>query len=239
MQFLRLSLLLVFICPQVSSQIPFPDPNYMEIFGNDYNFAIKTIEKHSWWSDTLSGDGLDPDFTFSIILPELIRYSSIADYIEVKALEVLYVQYGRGYADFSVGLFQMKPSFAEMIEKDILKIDLVKTFPVLSKLQPDTSEAIACRTMRIVRLKDEYYQVLYLEAFIRIMDKLYPDPAFYSSGDKLIFYSTAYNTGYFKDESEIRKEISRKRFYLGMKATSTKYNYSDIASWYYISLSDD
>lgn len=229
------SLILVFICTKVFSQLTVNDPNYKEIFGNDYSFALKTIEKNSWWADTLSEDGLDPGFTLAIIFPELIRYSSLVDYIEVKGLEVLYVQYGRDYADFSVGLFQMKPSFTERIESDLIKYRLPDKYPSLSALKPDLSETADTRMERIVRLKDEYCQVLYLEAFVRIMATLYPDSGFHSKEDKLIFYATAYNTGYFKDEAEIRKEIGRKRFYVGMTAVSAKYNYSDISLGYYLS----
>lgn len=210
-------------------------PDYRLILSDDYDYAIKIIESNSWWSDTLSKDGLDPGFALAIIFPELIRYSSIADYIEVKGLEVLYVQYGKDYSDFSVGLFQMKPSFAERIESDILKYSLTDKFPSLSNLKSDLSEVSVCRRDRIIRLKDEYYQLLYLEAFIRIIDILYPDKAFRSTDDKLIFYATAYNTGYFKDEPEIRKEISRKRFYRGMYPTSAKYSYSEISLNYYLS----
>jgi hypothetical protein len=210
-------------------------PDYKEIFGDDYDNALKIVERNSRWSDTLTKDGLDPGFALAIIFPELIRYSSIADYIEVKGLEVLYVQYGRNYADFSVGLFQMKPSFAERIESDIIKYSLINKFPSLSSLKPELAETPVFRRERIIRLKDEYYQLLYLEAFIRIMDTLYPDPVFHSSDDKLIFYSTAYNTGYFKAEEVIREEITRERFYLGMVAASVKYSYSDISLSYFLS----
>lgn len=239
MHFLRWSLSLVFICTEVFSQLSVNSANYKEIFGDDYSYALKTIERNSKWSDTLSKDGLDPGFALAIIFPELIRYSSIADYIEVKGLEVLYVQYGRDYADFSVGLFQMKPSFAERIESDLIKYKLHNIYQSLSASKPDISETTDARMERIIRLKDEYHQVLYLEAFMRVMDILYPDSKFHSSEDKLIFYATAYNTGYFKDEAEIRKEIGRKRFYVGMKAVSVKYNYSDIASWYCLSMTND
>lgn len=209
-------------------------PDYKEIFGDDYHFALQVIAKNSWWSDTLTGDVLDPAFVLAVIFPELVRYSSIADYIEVKSLEVLYVQYGRDYTDFSVGLFQMKPSFAEQIETDVIKYSLINKFPSLSGLKPDLTESTSCRRERIIRLKDEYDQLLYLEAFIRVMEILYPEIKFQSTDDKLIFYSTAYNTGYYKDEAEIRKEIPRKRFYSGMGPVSVKYSYSDISLDYFL-----
>jgi hypothetical protein len=228
-------LILVLICTATFSQPLADKTNYKEIFGDDYDNALKIIERNSRWSDTLTEDGLDPGFALAVIFPELIRYSSIADYIEIKGLEVLYVQYGKDYADFSIGLFQMKPSFAEQIETDLLKYSLSDQFLSLSSLKPDLSETTICRRDRIIRLKDEYFQILYLEAFIRIMDTLYADSVFHSSDDKLIFYSTAYNTGYFKDEAVIRNEITKKRFYLGMDATSAKYSYSDISLSYKLS----
>lgn len=228
-------LILVLICTSTLSQPLADKTNYKEIFGDDYNNALNIIEKNSWWSDSLSKDRLDANFALAVIFPELMRYSSIADYIEVKGLEVLYVQYGRDYADFSVGLFQMKPSFAEQIESDLLKYSLSNKYPSLSALKPDLSETTVSRRERIIRLQNENYQLLYLEAFIRIMNTLYPDSAFHSLEGQLIFYATAYNTGYFKDEEVIRHEISEKRFYLGMDVISAKYCYSDVALSYYLS----
>jgi hypothetical protein len=96
------------------TQHPASNPNYYEIFGADYEYAVNKIEENSWWADTLVKNNIDPQFALSVIFPELIRYSSISDFIEVKALEVLYVQYGKDYSDFSIGLFQMKPEFAEI-----------------------------------------------------------------------------------------------------------------------------
>lgn len=219
----------------VACQSTVVDADYRSVFGDDYNWAVKTLEFKPWMPDSLRKDAFDPDFALAIIFPELIRYSSIADYIEVKGLEVLYVQYGKDYADFSIGLFQIKPSFAEHIESDILKFHLIDKFPPLSALRPDLSETSDNRRDRIIRMKREYGQLLYLEAFIRIMDTIYQDFAFHSMEEKLIFYATAYNTGYFKNEAEIRKEISRNSFYRGMTPISAKYSYSEISLSYYLS----
>jgi len=57
----------------------------------------------------------------SIVFPELIRFNAIQDKIETFALQSLYVKYGKDYANFSVGPFQVKPSFAESLEKDFVK----------------------------------------------------------------------------------------------------------------------
>ena len=56
----------------------------------------------------------------AILFPELIRYSVYKDFFETQALELLYIDYGKKTADFSIGRFQMKPSFAEAVEAYIL-----------------------------------------------------------------------------------------------------------------------
>lgn len=230
---LRWSLILLISRP-VYSQTPGSRPDYREIFGADYEYALKTIEENTCWSDTLNKHNIGPHFALSIIFPELIRYSSISDYIEVKALEVLYVQYGHDYADFSIGLFQMKPTFAEQIEVDILKYRLDQKCPELSALRPSNIDSLEMRRYRIIRLKDEYHQLLYLEAFIRIMDQLYHEQASLPVEEKLAFYAAAYNTGYRKGYLVIRGEEDKDRFYTGMAEPDIKYNYSAIALDYYL-----
>lgn len=225
--------LLTLSSPALPAQSLVEQANYRAIFGNDYDYALKILNDHQWWADTLERNGLDPEFTLSIIFPELIRYSSISDYIEIKALEVLYVQYGKDYSDFSIGLFQMKPSFAEKIESDILLFNLEDKFPRLSSLRPATIDSIQTRKERIFRLKDEYFQLLYLEAFIRIMDHIYPDVANGPLEDKLIFYPTAYNTGYWKGGPVIRWSGDQGYFYLGMIEPEVKYVYASISLFFY------
>jgi len=222
--------------PVAFCQSPADEPDYWEIFSPDYENAVNILEENSWWSDTLTKHGIDPPFALSVIFPELIRYSSIADYIEVKALEVMYVQYGHDYADFSIGLFQMKPSFAEQIETDMLKYRLEEKYPELSALKPSITDSLDLRRGRIIRMKDEYHQLLYLEAFVRIMALRYPDLEKAALKDRLMFYSTAYNAGYRKGDKVIRCEGEKARFYCGMITPPTgKYNYAEIALDYYLS----
>lgn len=230
---MRWSLILLISLP-VYSQSPGSSPDYMEIFGADYQYAVSTVEENTCWSDTLDRHNIESHFALSIVFPELIRYSSIANYIEVRALEVLYVQYGSDYADFSVGLFQMKPTFAEQIEADIINFRLENGHPELAALHPSIVDSLNIRRERIVRLKNDYYQLLYLEAFIRIMDQVYYEQASFPVEEKLAFFATAYNTGYRKDYSVIIGERDKDRFYTGMAEPDIKYNYSAIALDYYL-----
>ena len=54
----------------------------------------------------------------AVVYPELLRYSPAQDVIEVEVNRRLYALHNLGgvRTDFSMGLFQMKPSFAERIE---------------------------------------------------------------------------------------------------------------------------
>lgn len=209
------------------------EADYSEIFGDDYDFALETIRNNSWWSDSLDHNGIDADFALAVVFPELIRYSSVSDYLEVKALEVLYVNYGRDYADFSIGMFQIKPSFAEKIEEDLMKFGLINLYPSLSSLHPDTSQNLSVRKDRILRLKEQTGQLLYLEAFFRIMDHIYQMHSFHNAEEKLVFYSTAYNTGYWKEENHILAESRNTYFYTGMTKPEIMFSYPLISVDYY------
>jgi hypothetical protein len=214
-------------------------PDYRDIFGSDYTWADNLLENNPWWADSLDAHSLDARFALAIIFPELIRYSSIMDYIEVRALEVLYVQYGLDYADFSIGYFQMKPSFAERIEADILRFGLAEKFPHLSRLHPDTTMDATVRAARIDRLKQQEGQLLYLGAFLHIMDHLYHEANRHLPLNmKLEFYATAYNTGYFKEVRLISEEMKKDRFYLGLNDKQSKFNYSSIALAFFLEKPD-
>lgn len=56
----------------------------------------------------------------AIVFPEIMRYNGLKDGIETESLRTLYVQFGEDYADFSIGLFQMKPCFAQQLLPDSL-----------------------------------------------------------------------------------------------------------------------
>ncbi len=204
--------------------------DYKKEFGDDYTEAVNYLLENQWMADSILVYDVDPYFTLSIIFPELIRYNALSDYFETKALEVLYIQYGNQYADFSIGRFQIKPSFAENIEYEYKRI--FKTFPV-SFGNMCTADNSDCRNLRIKRLKKQKDQLLYLIMFLRLMDKKYAYIKWYSVIDKLKFYATTYNTGLNKSESEIKKEVKCKRFHTAMIEPTEFWNYADICVYFY------
>lgn len=50
----------------------------------------------------------------SIVAPEVTQYSQVRDELETGMLKIMYVQ--KGWGNFSIGPFQMKPRFAEILE---------------------------------------------------------------------------------------------------------------------------
>ena len=57
----------------------------------------------------------------AIAFPEILRYNAFSDLIETTSNRLLYINGGRTASDFSIGLFQMRPSFVEDLENYVAK----------------------------------------------------------------------------------------------------------------------
>ena len=98
--------------------------DYTDIFDSDYTWAVKFIKRNrKLFIEKSSEYRADTAVITSVIFPEVLRYSIFKNYFETKGLELIYTKYGKKYADFSVGYFQMKPSFVESLEKHVPKTD--------------------------------------------------------------------------------------------------------------------
>jgi hypothetical protein len=201
--------------------------NYRATFGEKYDEALHFINENLWIKDSLSKNGFNPEFALALVFPELIRYSSIQNYIEVGGLLTLYTQYGEKYADFSVGRFQMKPSFAEKLEKDLT------SFSSETSILFDLSNTCDARTKRVNRLNDFLWQVSYLQIFLIVMEQKYQKIQWKCEEDKLKFYATAYNIGYTCGEEKIKNRTGAAMFYISLLKSDPCYSYSDIAWKYY------
>jgi hypothetical protein len=207
------------------------EENYSEIFAGDYQRIINYLQTEKGIDSIIRSHQLNPKEVVAVIFPELIRYNSIQDRIETFALETLYVQYGKEYANFSVGEFQIKPFFAERIEIDFMKKFGVKELAFNFQINAtDTLQNEETRMKRLKRIKSNTGMTNYLCLFWKVMNANYP--TWKREEDKIKFFATAYNCGYWKSRKEIGSFQSKKFFYTGFSITSTKYNYADIA-WYY------
>ena len=139
--------------------------NYQKVFGSDWTEAERYVrEHHEDWEKEFDIFGVDSRMAESIIFPELIRYSMWQDEIERAAVNGLYVSKGKDGANFSIGRFQMKPSFAEEVER-AWNVSLLAQEYGFSFNLADNAEA---RRSRIRRLGTEQGQCRYLAIFIRL-----------------------------------------------------------------------
>jgi len=204
--------------------------NYAEIFSSDYNKAIRYLNEEGQWMDELIlSYGLKPVEVKPVVFPELIRYNAIQDKIETFALESLYIQYGKDYANFSIGQFQIKPSFAENIEIDFLKMFGEPKAKTCKLSFNDTLQNETNRSARLLRLKNKREMLNYVCLFFKVMESRYPK--WNSVEEKIKFFASAYNSDYRKSKTDIISFASKKFFHTGMIALE-KYAYADIA-WHY------
>lgn len=198
----------------------------------------------SEWQQVWNEYGVPSDVAESVIFPELIRYTMFQDRMETGAVKALYISKGSGGCDFSIGRFQMKPSFAEDLEKRWMRSGLARQY----NLYFDTKDNETARRIRISRLEKEEWQCVYLAVFLKM---LYLD---YGSVNKhgehiqdgletlpvkeqVRIAATAYNRGCrwvnpgYGSLEEIRAKSTEKHFHTALVPTSKtrRYVYADIA----------
>ena len=215
-------LILIFVLP--------PQPDYKEIFEEHYDRAELFIEDISEKSAAIfKRTEEEHRILHSIVFPELIRFSIIMNYLETSSLELVYIN--TGLVDFSIGRFQIKPSFAEKVETYVLS-DSIAYPDCYQIFSYPSDDAIAIRRERVDRLKSLDYQIYYLSAFYKIMLSKYPRLKSWKTEYKVRFLSTAYNHDFEAPKSTIDEFIDKNFYPWGIKRQSVKYNYSDI-SWFY------
>ncbi|MEZ4919584.1 MAG: hypothetical protein R2792_10830 [Saprospiraceae bacterium] len=170
----------------------------------------------------------------AIVAPELIRYSLFRDYFETSALEALYIQYGTDGADFSIGKFQMKPSFVEQLEKAILddKALLSKYHAIVC----NTGDLNMDRRKRLDLLKKPESQLLYAKACWDVLEKAYPAENFANMEEQVHFFASAYNLGFYKSEAEITAFQKQKAFPFGPLSPDEQTAFGDLAVYAYLTL---
>lgn len=189
---------------------------YPEVFGNNWKKAALFVnENEDWMSDLLRENKVDYHFAMSMIFPELVRYSAIRDRMEITLLKALYVHFGTDYANFSIGVFQIKPSCAEEILREIPGLHDKKLIAHFKAINASISENEK-RTIIVRELEDVRSQLLYVAAIVRILNKKFRYYKWNSNIEKLKFYSTAYNCGFSNSETYIRQQMNSTTFHTGL-----------------------
>ena len=104
----------------------------------------------------------------AVVWPEMERYSRLQDMVETAANYSTYIATGGG-PDYSIGRFQMKPSFVEAMEKAWMRSGLARKY----QLWFDTADNVTARRIRISRLQKEEWQVIYVGVFLRLLYESY------------------------------------------------------------------
>ncbi len=206
------------------------ETDYKRVFGSDWDKAVAFIAENENWMKLLS-DRYNVSFPIAVavIFPELVRYSALLDKIEITLLKTLYINLGDDYADFSIGPFQMKPSFAETIHEKAasLKDKIRNHFK-----SPSRNENLRKYRASIVKdLEDPKTQFLYLICFLKVCDSSFKlekaDDNF-----RVRFLSSAYNCGLEKSFAQII-EMSGRKFFNTKLIKTDNYSYSDISLYWY------
>jgi len=203
--------------------------NFINSFDDDINRAIEFIDNHKDKIIQTSKEyDIDVNIALSIIFPELVRYNHLKDQIEVSANKLFYIKWGPEYADFSIGILQMKPTFIERLSNTRKRDKYDDLF-----LYPEDSSKEDIRGIIIDRLQDIDYQLKYLAYFINIIDTS-NEVNFKNNYDKIIYYATAYNAGSWYNEVNNQKLSKKKTYPYGANNDEIKqYSYSDISLYYY------
>lgn len=207
------------------------NPRYEQIFPEGYDDALFFLEQHSREINQAL-DTEEQHILIPVIFPELMRHSLLMDFFQERAMEIIYVNYGKEKADFSIGEMQMKPSFAEAIEKYVSEHpDMFQDFAYMNLSSLSNDKAI--RKERIKRLKSFYWQLHYLKAFYKIMEVRFDDVKWNGARKKIKIFATAYNHDFKADISTLEKWSARSLFPYGADSDREQYAYSKISLYFY------
>ena len=187
-------------------------------------------ENRSWIEPILTKNHISYPLAISVVFPEMVRYSALRDKMEIGLLKTLYVNLGEEYADFSIGEFQMKPSFAELIREKAYVIPGQES-GITFKREADFDDITEFRKSILKDLEDLKSQLNYLITFIKICEKNFK----IEEKDELsqvTFLATAYNFGFNRTETEIMNMTGKKYFNTSL-ITGENYSYSDISLFWY------
>jgi hypothetical protein len=206
-------------------------PDYKEIFGSDWDKALAfERDNRIWMQKALEHNDIPYDVALAVVFPELVRYSALRDKMEITLLKALYINLGEQYANFSIGQFQIKPSFAEIIRTEGPSVLGRKSG--LSFKHPDEFESLSDYRKSIVTdLEKPDTEFNYVIAFYKLCEKKYRTGRM--EGEyKIRFLATAYNFGIGKKAEDIEKMIDGKYFNTKLFKTQN-YSYADVALYWY------
>ncbi len=226
-------LLIFFLSGSTFPPIQAQEPSYPDIFGDNWTKARQFVaDNQSWMRLKCAQFRVDYPLAVSMVFPELIRYSALRDRMEITLLKTLYTYKGSEYSDFSVGVFQIKPSCAEAVLRSLSERDERKLYRHFYQIY----HSLPVREFRssVVReLEDPVSGFLYVIAIIKILDRLYSSTRWESRDEMIRFYAAAYNSGFLGGEKHIRSMMEEHAFHTGMRKPGKCFSYPGISAAFY------
>ena len=211
--------------------------NYEDVFGDDWKKALSfEKENRSWMEPLLAKNHISYPLAVAVIFPELVRYSALRNKMEITLLKALYINLGDDYANFSIGQFQMKPSFAEMIREQAPAV-MGRKSGIIFKSRSEYGDIKNFRKSIVTDLEDPKTQFNYLIAFFKICEKKFKTNR-KDDVDRMKFLATAYNYGINKTADQIESMIDKKFFNTRLFKTEN-YSYADVSLFWYKQFQED
>jgi hypothetical protein len=210
------------------------EKTFEERYASDYQKAVvKCISFNKLADSVTKVFKLPKAEVMSIVFPELVRYSLFSDVIETNLLVLFYVEQGNNFANFSIGNFQMKPSFIEALEKEIEKdASLKKKYGALLLINGKQEKEI--RKVRIYRMQNLKMQLTYLCCFYDYLNIKFKAVIFATPEERVKIYATAYNAGLYLSYEKLLQKKDLKFFPEGnICIRCNNYCYSDISVEFY------
>lgn len=201
--------------------------SYFATYFEESKQTLQFISLNQTFTDILGKNLKEEDVLVakSIVAPEISQYSPIEDKIQIRTLYLLYEKYGT--ANFSIGMLQMKPSFAEQVEKLILLDSTLRK--KYRNLIINTCDTAHNRRIRIERLSQLSWQLEYLSAFMQIASNRLNGKVL-SINKRIQYIATMYNSGLLLDFQSIENALRAKQFpHWSVK----KFNYAECVLEFY------
>jgi hypothetical protein len=205
--------------------------DYSEIFGSDWQKALLFVEdNNTWLKPALEKYKIPYSEAIAVVFPELVRYSALRDKMEITLLKTLYRNLGDDYADFSIGVFQVKPSFAERVLVEAYSTMGWKARALFKKREAFKNDR-EYRSAIIKDLEDPVTEFNYIIAFFKICEKHFTADKT-DEASKIRLLATAYNAGFWKSKEEIETMYDLKFFNTRLFKTEN-YSYADVSLFWY------
>lgn len=202
----------------------------------EWKAAVSRVEQEgSKWAELFSELEADPRECQAIVFPEILRYNRFVDKVQTGILLGRYVREGKESSNFSIGIFQMKPSFVEEIEQAWMSSSLSEQYQIYF----DTSERETARHKRIRRIENEEWQCRYIAIFYRLMLEREPSLQAKRPEQRLRYLATAYNYSFTATLPQLEARMKVKTFHLDiLRFPRTKlYSYCELSLKRYRQLS--